>query len=626
MTKGAIRLLVTGLILVLFVWALYPTVNLNFFMDKDKLEKVKLEDQDAYDRMLKKSVSLGLDLQGGMHVVLEVDVKTLLHDIAKVKDDILDSALDTAEKASLENESDFITEFVLALRKQNKELVDYYGSAKLRENDKLLEHLRKQVDDAIDRSLQVLQNRVDEFGVAEPVIHKQGKRRIVIELAGITDPQRIRELIGKTAMLEFKLLKDPEVCSALYEKLLKLYMGEQEAAKDEDQVADKNEQTKKDGEVTTEELFGEEQQDTTAVAEEDTAVEPLFFGNPQDPQTVILPRAKVNKFKQFIQRDDVKKIIHEVAGRAELLIGAKLRRYDNFDFYTVYLVNENAELTGNYIEDAYPQSANMASSANIGSYEVALSLDNEGAKKFARTTGANIKKRLAIVLDNNVYSAPSIRNKIPGGRATIDGMANLEEARDLAIVLKAGSLPTPVKIVEERTVGPSLGKDSIQKGTRSVVFGFVLVVLFMIIYYRIGGLIADFALLFNLIIVMGVMGYFHATLTLPGIAGIILTIGMAVDANVLIFERIREELRKGKTPRNAVEMGYGKALSAIWDANITTFIAGVVLFNYGTGPIKGFALTLMIGIAASMFTAIFATRSIFEFLLERGFLRKKLSI
>jgi preprotein translocase subunit SecD len=240
-------------------------------------------------------------------------------------------------------------------------------------------------------------------------------------------------------------------------------------------------------------------------------------------------------------------------------------------------------------------------------------------------TGANLNKRLAIILDRRVHSAPVIQSKIRDGRARITGLETMDEAKDLSVVLKAGALPAPVKLLEERTVGPSLGKDSIRKGTNSALIGLLLVALFMMVYYKFSGFVADLALIFNIIILMGVMSYFHATLTLPGIAGIILTIGMAVDANVLVFERIREEMDKGKTVWASIETGYSRALVTILDANITTLIAGVVLYNFGSGPVKGFALTLMIGIVASVFTAVFVTRTIFEFLLDRKII-KKLSI
>ena len=251
--------------------------------------------------------------------------------------------------------------------------------------------------------------------------------------------------------------------------------------------------------------------------------------------------------------------------------------------------------------------------SSIGKFEVSLTLNDEGARIFSRVTGANIKKRLAIVLDNRVFLAPEIQVKIRDGRSRITGLNTMEEAQDLAIVLRAGALPAPVRIIEERTVGPSLGMDSIMKGSQSAIYGLLVVALFMVIYYRVGGMLADMALILNVILIMAVMAYFNATLTLPGIAGIILTIGMAVDANVLIFERMREELKRGKTIRASIEQGYGNAFSAILDANVTTFIAGVVLYTFGTGPIKGFALTLMIGIVASMFTAIVVTRVVFDY-------------
>jgi protein-export membrane protein SecD len=258
---------------------------------------------------------------------------------------------------------------------------------------------------------------------------------------------------------------------------------------------------------------------------------------------------------------------------------------------------------------------------SIGKFEVSLSLNDEGARTFSRVTGANINKRLAIVLDRRVFLAPEIQVKIRDGRSRITGLSTMEEAQDLAIVLRAGALPAPVRIIEERTVGPSLGLDSILKGSRSTIYGMILVMIFMLIYYKISGGLADMALIMNVLFIMGVMAYFNATLTLPGIAGIILTIGMAVDANVLIFERIREELKRGKTVKAAIDQGYGNAFSAILDANVTTFIAGVVLYTFGSGPIKGFALTLMIGILASMFTAIVVTRVVFDYVVSKWSVR-----
>jgi protein-export membrane protein SecD len=291
----------------------------------------------------------------------------------------------------------------------------------------------------------------------------------------------------------------------------------------------------------------------------------------------------------------------------------------------VYLVNTQSELTGETITEADPRAGSQMDPTSIGKYEVSFTLNDDGARVFSRVTGANIKKRLAVVLDKQVYLAPEIQVKIRDGRSRITGMNSMEEAQDLSIVLRAGALPAPVRIIEERTVGPSLGLDSILSGSRSALYGMLLVALFMLFYYKISGLLADMALSLNILFIMAVMAYFNATLTLPGIAGIILTIGIAVDANVLIFERIREELLKGKTIKSAIDQGYGNAFSAIVDANVTTFIAGVVLYTFGSGPIKGFALTLMIGIVASMFTAIVVTRVVFDYAVSKWSF-KKLSI
>jgi preprotein translocase subunit SecD len=266
-------------------------------------------------------------------------------------------------------------------------------------------------------------------------------------------------------------------------------------------------------------------------------------------------------------------------------------------------------LTGEYLTDARVQIDNQ-----YGDPYVSLSFNARGARLFERITGDNVDKRLAIVLDDNVYSAPVIRDRISGGRAQISGSFTMDEAKDLAIVLRAGALPAPVNILEERTVGPSLGKDSIEKGIKSMVIGGVIVIAFMVVYYGLSGIFAVLALLLNILFITAGLAFFGATLTLPGIAGMILTIGMAVDANVLVFERIREELRLGKPPRAAIEGGYGKAFVTILDANVTTFIAALVLFQFGTGPVRGFAVTLSIGVVASFITAVFITRIIFDYL------------
>ena len=289
---------------------------------------------------------------------------------------------------------------------------------------------------------------------------------------------------------------------------------------------------------------------------------------------------------------------------------------DGRQYLEVHLVNSRAELEGGTITDAKPQPGSPDDVSTAGGWVTSITFNSEGADAFSRITGANSGKRMAIVLDEIVHSAPNIKERIRGGRAQIVGIDSRDEANDLSIVLRAGALPTPTRVVEERSVGATLGQDSVRKGTWSTVLGLALVALFMILYYKLSGVVADIALLFNIIILMGIMAALHATLTLPGIAGIILTIGMAVDANVLIFERIREELDRGKSVWAAIETGYGRAFVTILDANVTTLIAAIVLFNFGTGPVKGFATTLMIGIGASMFTAIYVSRAIFELVLS----------
>jgi preprotein translocase subunit SecD len=370
---------------------------------------------------------------------------------------------------------------------------------------------------AADQALETIRNRIDQFGVSEPDIRPQENHRILVQLPGIKDPKRAIELIGKTALLEFKLV------------------------------------------------------------DEESSLEEALKGN--------IPPGK--------------EILYQISPDPKS--GRQTR--------IPYLLKRRTLLTGEYLTDARVQIDNQYNEP-----QVSLSFNARGARLFERITGENIDKRLAIVLDNHVYSAPVIRDRIAGGKAQITGRFTMDEARDLAIVLRAGALPAPVKILEERTVGPSLGKDSIEKGFKSMIIGGVVVILFMIIYYGLSGVFADLALMLNILFIMSGLAFFGATLTLPGIAGMILTIGMAVDANVLIFERIREELRLGKPARAAIEGGYAKALVTILDANVTTFIAALVLFQFGTGPVRGFAVTLSIGIVASFVTAVFITRVIFDYL------------
>ena len=391
-------------------------------------------------------------------------------------------------------------------------------------------------DSAINQALETIRNRIDQFGVAEPLIQRQGLKQIVVQLPGIKEPKRAKDLIKETALLEFKMLD-----------------------------------------------------------EESKLAQELPPRIPKGKEEEIL--------KQFQDR---------LPEGDQILFEKEVEKDTGREYRIPYLVKKRVMLAGDVLSDAR---------VSIGQFNdpyVSVTFDAKGAHEFDRITAENVKKRMAIVLDNTIYSAPVIQERISGGRAQISGTFSMQEANDLSIVLRAGALPAPLKIIQDLTVGPSLGRDSIEKGIRSTLIAGAAVVLFMMIYYRLSGLVADFALALNLICLIGALAGLNATLTLPGIAGIILTIGMGVDSNVLIFERIREELRQGKPVRLAVDGGYDKALLTIIDSHVTTLITGLALFLFGTGPIKGFAVTLCLGIAINLFTALVGTKVVFDVINQRG--------
>jgi len=484
-----------------------------------------------------KKINLGLDLQGGMHLALEVDTeKAVESTIERISQELrsllkkehirhinLNRIDGSRISVQLQGEKN-IDEFEKLLDKEfknlrilSKSIQDGILTMLLDLPDKESNQIKKL---ATEQALETIRNRIDQFGVSEPDIRRQGEKRILIQLPGIKDTKRAKALIGRTALLEFKLLDETHDLNAALQ-------GNMPPSSE------------------------------------------VLYGIKEDPET--------------------RRVIK-----------------------TPYLIKKRTLLTGAHLTDAKVQIDSQYNEAYVS-----INFDKKGGRDFARITAANVKKRLAIVLDNKVYSAPVIQEKITGGQARITGRFTTEEARDLAIALRAGALPAPVNILEERTVGPSLGTDSIRKGLISMFTGGILVILFMIVYYRGSGLIADVALILNIILIAGGLAGFQATLTLPGIAGIILTIGMAVDANVLIFERIREEMNIGKTPRAAVDAGYDRATLTILDANVTTLIASLVLFQFGTGPVKGFAVTLSLGVLSSLFTALILSRLIFDYLLVK---------
>jgi preprotein translocase subunit SecD len=500
--------------------------------------------------MPNKGIVLGLDLQGGLHLVFEVEadkaVESTIERYAYTIKEMLQKKKLQAEvkKNGLNIEiTPAAQDIVKALKEgyNNLEMSESGQMVTLKLNDKERSFIK---DNAANQALETIRNRIDQFGVAEPTIHRQGQNEIVVQLPGVKDPRRAIDLIGRTALLEFKIVNDESpIASQLPSSITP---GDEE--KILSQFADKV---------------------------------------PADSQ--ILFEKKVNKETGAVTKFPI-------------------------------LVRKDAMLTGALLSEA-----RVNLDTQFSTPHVSITFNPEGAKRFEEVTGANVKKRLAIVLDNTVYSAPVIQEKIAGGSAQITGSYGMEEAKDLSIVLKAGALPAPLKMLQNVTVGPSLGSDSIEAGKMAGLAGTIAVAIFMIIYYRLSGVIADFALLLNIILLFGAMASMNATLSLPGIAGIILAIGMAVDSNVLMFERMRDELRGGKTPRSAVDSGYKKAFWTIFDSHITTLITAAVLFQFGTGPIKGFAVTLSLGVTINLYTALIGTKSVFDLINSRREV-KKLSI
>ena len=555
-----------------------------------------------------------------MRVVLEVNTAKMLEKIAKSPDDAFKKALRDAEKEATISDEPVVDIFAKKLAARGIRFSRYFGT--IREDDaQILDNLKKQSEDAVSRAMEIINNRINQYGVSEPSISRQGARRIIVELPGVAREGEAKQLLQGTALLEFRLVKDPEFTINVMQKIDNTLSGkviedttagDSTKAKNDSTIA--KDTTKKD----TTNLAQVNEGDTAKkeMSKEEFAKEHPFFSiavlNPQSQSAdAYVQEDQRGKLTQLLDREDVRAVM---PNNVEFVFSAKPVGYqDGKGVYVMYLVNKAPELTGGVVVNAM---ANI--DPNSASPIVTMEMNSEGATEWARITGANVGKRIAIMLDGGVFSAPSVRGKIPGGHSQIEGMADIEEAKLLEIVLKAGALPAPVNIIEERTVGPSLGQDSVNKGLMSSIIGYVAVALFMIIYYKKSGSVAALALFMVILFIMGVLAGFSATLTLPGIAGIVLTMGMAVDANVLIYERIREELGTGKTLKASVDSGFSKALAAIVDSNITTFFTGLILYQFGSGPVQGFALTLMIGIVASLFGALVITRVIFDMMVARG--------
>jgi len=564
MKNVGLRFGIVAAVLALTVYLLIPSLQ---FYTKSEAEQEQVRADNPAS--LKRILNLGLDLQGGMRLVLEID------------------------------------------------------RSKLDSDDK----------DVIDRAYAIIDNRINQLGVAEPVLQKQGRDRIIVELPGIKDEKAAKEIIGKTAQLEFNLVRDDamrERALSIIESTVTGKADTTEADSSKEAVSDVK-QEKAEQELA-DKLFGGSESDketdsSASVEGGDGEADDIFesagtFRSMVEymGEMAVVKTENVRKVNEFIRRDDVRKALDRAGlGGNVFLWGNETFSPGNNSSQTykfIYYVKAAPEMKGDVIKNA--MSTIDQGGMNAGKAKVDMEMNSAGARRFTTVTGHNINKQLAIVLDSTVYSAPRILTRISGGRAEITGSFTMEEAKSLAIILRAGALPAPVRIVEERTVGPSLGQDAIQKGIMAGLIGTALIIVFMIIYYKASGIIALFALLLNMLIVLATMAAINATLTLPGIAGLILLIGMGVDANVLIFERVREETAQGRTVRSAIEQGYSNALSAILDSNITTIITGFILLWKGTGPIRGFAVTLIIGITASLFTALFVSK-----LLMTTFFNKK---
>ncbi len=587
-----------------------PQISANTLDDKLKAVEDSIKNSDpSFNKMKLKSIKLGLDLQGGMRVVLEVNTGKLLEKLAKNPDDVFKKVMKSSEKQAALSEESVVNIVAKNFAARGIRLSRYFGNIRQSDNE-IISDLKKDADDAITRAMEIIRNRVDQYGVSEPSIQRQGNSRIIVELPGVAREEEAKQLLQGTALLEFKLVKDPQLTISVMKKIDDVLAGTYAS---DTSKADSS--SKSINKVANQNKVAASDTNKKMTPEEFASKHPFFSiamidpkGSTADAYVKADDRAKL---QLMLNRPDVQSVIPD---NMQFVFSAKpIANQNGQPIYMLYCVEKNALLTGGVITNAVA-TISPETSAPI----VDMEMNSDGAADWARITGANIGKRIAIILDGVVYSAPVVQNKIAGGRSQISGSGNLEEAQLLAIVLKAGALPAPVDIIEERTVGPSLGQDSINSGFTSTLIGFLVVSLFMIVYYQRAGLVAAVSLVFTILFIFGILAGFNATLTLPGIAGIILTIGMAVDANVLIYERIREEMATGKTLKASVDSGFSKAYSAIIDSNITTFITGIILYQFGTGPVQGFALTLMIGIGASLFSALVISRLVISYMVAKG--------
>ena len=623
------------------------------YLDSIKSQKVFLG--FTYKQVKEREINLGLDLKGGMNVMLEISVEDVVRALSNdSQDPIFNAALSQARSEQKNSAEDFITLFSRAYAdlSGNAPLALIFNTQELREkitptstNEQVIRVLREEAESAIDNSFNVLRSRIDHFGVTQPNIQKIGASgRILVELPGVKEPERVRKLLQGTASLEFWLTYNNteifpmlEQANAVVKELQKASdaaaAGEEQQALQDTEVVDVTEIT--DGQVTEvavseesaeQDLLAEleNRPDAAAMTGADMDEFPLFAKlSPALSETGQIMNGPVIGYAKSYDTAAVNSMLNTPQVRMLLPRDVKLmwgvKPIDPAETtYELYAIKANtrdgkAPLDGSAVADAKGDFAEQGSAA-----EVSMTMTPTGAKTWARMTADNIGEFIAIVLDGYVYSAPRVNSEIPNGRSSISGQFTIQEAKDLANVLKSGKLPAPARITQEAVVGPSLGQESINSSMISFVIAFCCVLIYMMLFYNKAGMVASIALVANLFFLFGVLASFGAVLTLPGIAGIVLTMGMAVDANVLIYERVKEELRGGKGLSLAVNEGYKNAMSAIIDSNVTTIITGIVLFVFGNGPVQGFATTLIIGILTSLFTSLFITRLIFTGMLSRG--------
>ena len=561
-----IRWLIIMSILIGSFYFIYPSIDYFIFDNNSKQDK---------------SLNLGLDLKGGLNIILELDDFLFLERLAKKNlskqsKKELDTILNNAKQNSLKNNSLFLKEVDNYSKSNNIKLNKYFSNlSKSSDNYQVMQEIQKQHEYAMQSILDVMRNRIedhDQYGVGEPSIQKLGDNRLVVELAGISDIAKAKQYIQRTADFELSLVKTQGQLSEVIQKINNYINNNMNGIIDLDSLMIPD----------------------------------------SGSEGFLVSGQNINQIKEILQSTE---ILDLVKSNSKIVWDSKPLSYntqsnDYIEFYRLYLVASNPAISGGMIQTPKAVVADMGNN-NAGQWVVNLDMNKEGRKKWSKFTAAHINRQVAIILDDLVFMAPFIRDKISSGSTQISGFESMQEAKDIASVLKAGELPAPISIVQTNYVGPSLGEDSINDGANSMIIGLMLVLIFMILYYRGSGIIANLAVVCNIIIVFAVLYTMNAVLTLPGIAGLLLTIGMSVDANVIIFERIREEINS-KTPNYAaIKNGYNKAFVTILDANITTLLTAFILSFLGSGPIVGFATTLSVGILCSMFTAIFFTKTIF---------------